>query len=503
MKKVLIVDDETIVRFTLRSMIDWQKLGFEVVADCINAIHALDYLKANEVDLLITDMKMPDMSGIELLRQLSQWERMPVTLVLSGYNEFDLVREAFRLGACDYILKSDLNADSMERTLTSLNENQFNELSGKIEADRYTKRQEKLEDGRYLVVLFEVDDFMKQAARFGENLEELEKPVLELARQIARVASKTKIYAVTPARYLLYYKAREAFDNQSDIVSIVKQLQSVWHDYMNLSVSAAISKEVDTQDIDKALSINELLLRIGTIYGKASICTEWENGSQAEQSELLRDTYEPLIKALYSADEIRLEQEKQAFLHQLNGMGIEDAKDIVLTVIALLAMKFREYDDDFHALFPEEVNYWEKVERLDNLRELELWLGNFLRWVVEYITNKKDNKQIDIILRAKRFITDNYANPELNLKSVADYIGFNEKYFSSRFTKESGNTFSAYLTDIRLQKAQNLMNTTDMKMYEISDRVGYNNVEHFNRMFKKTFGISPGDYKKKERKVEI
>lgn len=501
MKKVLIVDDETVVRFTLRSMIEWEDLGYQVVADCINAIQALDYLMNHEVDLLITDMKMPDMSGIELLRRLSQTKQLPLTLVLSGYHEFEMVREAFRLGVSDYILKSDLNADSMERILIKLNENEFKaELPIKMQSQKYVKNEKKLTDGRYLVVLFEVDDFIKQAARFGENLkEELEKPVLELAKQIARVASKTTIHSITPARYILYYKAREAFDNQSDVVSIVKQLQSVWHDYMNLSVSAGISMEVDLLEIEDALHMSELLLRMGALYGKAFICTEWENGKQAEQSELLYDEYEPLIKALYSADEIKINEEKKIFMHQLNLISVDEAKDRVLTVIALLAMRFREYDDDFYALFPEDVNYWEKVKRLENLRELELWLGNYFRWVLEYITNKKDNKQIDIILRAKRFMTDNYANPELNLKSVADYVGFNEKYFSSRFSKEIGNTFSAYLTDIRLQKAKNLMNTTDMKMYEISDRVGYNNVEHFNRMFKKTFGISPSDYKKKEK----
>ena len=79
------------------------------------------------------------------------------------------------------------------------------------------------------------------------------------------------------------------------------------------------------------------------------------------------------------------------------------------------------------------------------------------------------------------------------------YNIFNEKYFTTRFTKEVGTNFRDYLTDIRLNRAKKLMETTDLKMYEISDRVGYNNVEHFSRMFKKHFGISPGDYKKDHR----
>lgn len=498
MKKVLIVDDETIVRFTLRSMLEWEKFGYEIAADCMNGQQALEYLKKYKVDLLITDMKMPDMSGIELLRQISREGNMPVTLVLSGYNEFELVREAFRLGAYDYILKSDLEVCNLARILTLLNEKVFNQKQENREETRGDRKQEEeLEEGSYSVVLFELDDFLRQTARFGEDLKgKLEKPVLELARQIPRMAARAKIYAVNPARYILYYKVTDSAQYFSGAVSITRQLQSVWRDYMNLSVSAGISKAVEVPEIEEALKKDELLLRIGAVCGRGFLFTEWENGRLASQSELLKEKYELLVKALYSGDELLLENEKEILFRELDHMDEARAKEEILVVVALLAMKFREYDDDFYALFPEEIDYYKKMERIEGIRELELWVSNYFRWVLDYIVNRKEQKQPDMMLRAKRFIADNYANPELTLKSAADYVGLNDKYFSSRFTRETGTTFSGYLTDIRLQKAKNLMHKTDLKMYEISDRVGYNNVEHFNRMFKRTFGISPGDYKK-------
>lgn len=525
MKKVLIVDDETIVRFTLRSMIEWERFGFEIAADCMNAAQALEYLGEQAVDLLITDMKMPDMSGIELLRQIAGEGNMPVTLVLSGYNEFELVREAFRLGAYDYVLKSDLNAENMARILTALNEKVFEDrqptahsaktfgdrqpaarsakaFEGEQSAARSAKTAEYRqtdapEEGCYSIVLFEVDDFLRQAARFGEDLKgKLERPVLELAGQIPRVAARARLYAVNPARYILYYKVKDMEQYRSGVVSVTKQLQAVWRDYMNLSVSAGISRAVDVSETDKALNRDELLLRIGAVYGRGFLGTEWEDGALAGKTELRKERYELLVKALYSGDELMLETEKEILLREINSREETEAKEEILTVIALLAMKFREYDDDFHALFPDEIDYGRKLRRIGGSRELELWVNNYFRWVIDYIINRKEQKQLDIILRAKRFIADNYANPELTLRSVADYIGLNEKYFSSRFTKESGSTFSGYLTDVRLRKAKHLMHTTDLKMYEISERVGYNNVEHFNRMFKRMFGISPGDYKK-------
>ena len=102
----------------------------------------------------------------------------------------------------------------------------------------------------------------------------------------------------------------------------------------------------------------------------------------------------------------------------------------------------------------------------------------------------------DSIQKAVAFLQDNYANPELCLKMVADYVALNEKYFSTRFTKECGSSFIAYLNDLRLFHAQEFLMQTDLKMYEISDRVGYNNVEHFNHIFKKKFGKTPSEYRK-------
>ena len=98
MKRVLIVDDESIVRVALRSLIDWEKHGYMVVRDCMGGRQAVEYIKENPVELLITDMKMPDMDGLELISHLGEIGLLPVTVVLSGYNEFELVREAFRLG---------------------------------------------------------------------------------------------------------------------------------------------------------------------------------------------------------------------------------------------------------------------------------------------------------------------------------------------------------------------------------------------------------------------
>ncbi|MCI9592773.1 MAG: helix-turn-helix domain-containing protein [Lachnospiraceae bacterium] len=502
MNQVVIVDDETIIRVTLRSLLVWESLGFHVAADFSGGKPALEYLRKNRADLLIVDMKMPDLNGIVLMEKLKEEGILPLTIVLSGYNEFSLVREAFRIGAYDYLLKSDLSRESLLVLLQKLKQTIF--LDGGRDKTVFSDAVEESLgigqlEGEHGMVLFSVDEGMKQTARFGEDLGEyLQKPVLELARQLPRVAARGKLAAVDPLHYVLAYKAGDKVQYRHTIISVVRQLQSVWRDYMNLTLSAAVSDPACGEVLFDKLKRGSSLIKLAVLCGKNAFCAEWEWEEELEiylrEEEARAD--EGLFLALYGADVVALEEKKRRFFEELSGLTFEKGRSRCLVFIARLAAVFEKYGDDFFGLFPDEADYREKLAVLQSDRELELWMNNFLRWVTDYIENRHDTVQADAILRAKRFLSDNYANPELTLKSVADYVGLNEKYLSTRFTKEAGTTFSAYLTDLRMQKAKNLMISTDLRMYEISERVGYHNVEHFNRMFKKSFGFSPGDFRK-------
>lgn len=503
MNQVVIVDDDMIVRVTLRSLLDWEKFGFTVAADFSGGKAALEYLKHHRADLLVVDMKMPDLDGISLMEQLQAEGKLPVTVALSGYNEFELVRQAFRVGAFDYLLKSDLTSESLKKLLDNLNGQIFLEnCSGEKKVPASVGSGALLEtlSGMYGIVLFEIDDQKRQAARFGPDLaEQLGKPVLELARQLPRVAAKGRLESIDPFHYILLYQAADPNQYHHTISSVIRQLQSVWKDYMNITLSAAASEPYEGAMLSQALEKNYQLLKLAVLSGRGALCTEWECKEELKALSVCQEQEEGLALALYRADPVFLQQEKQKFFCRLEQMEFWEGCRYSLMVIVLLAGCFAQYEDDFFALFPEEVSYREKIGRLTCSRELELWLNNYFRWVTDYVENRSRTCQPDLIVKAKRFLGDNYSNPELTLKSAADFVGLNEKYFSSRFTKESGMTFSAYLTDLRMQKAKNLMITTDFKMYEISERVGYHNTEHFTRMFKRSFGVSLGDYRKSHR----
>ena len=244
--RTLIVDDETLLRVTLRSLIDWERRGYTVVADCVGGAQALTTCKSHTVDLLITDVKMPGMSGLELLDRLRRGSHMPVSVVLSGYNEF----RAGARGVPPGRLRLPAQGRS-ERT-------EPGPPAGRPAPKRSSptprppppksgagQQPAELAPGDYAAVVFSVDDFARQAARFGPDLrEKLEKPMLELARQIPRLSGRATIQGGVslPVRAVLPGAGQAAF--QGTITSVIRRLQAVWRDYMNLSVLAAVSGAV-------------------------------------------------------------------------------------------------------------------------------------------------------------------------------------------------------------------------------------------------------------------
>lgn len=523
MRNVLIVDDDTIVRLTLRSLICWEDTGCRIAADAVHGQQALEYLRAFHVDLIITDMKMPVMDGLGLLKELGKKDQLPVVLVLSGYDDFKLVREAFRLGAYDYLLKSDLTAKGMTAMIKRIESEIWSKEDTFIKEEALKSpvplKSVEIPDPilladmamgkralhgpffqqEYLVIQLEIEDFFRASARFGNDMEEeLVRPFLQLAGQIPRVNARCVLGEISPSRYIMLYRTSPSEQYRENCASACRQLIHVWKHFMNLSVSAGISGPGKGQE--EFLACFEEAgkqLKLCCLKGKGQLCFPWEDGVVSYDKVChTGETYKKLLSGLMAGDEFLVAEEKERLLGELYHMEFKEAKEICLHLICCLAWRLTDNRDDLSALFAEEVNYYEKTGRLLEMRSLELWLNNYFRWIMDYMAHQGERKQTDFMIRAKRFILDNYANPELTLKSVADFAGLNEKYFSTRFTSKEGMTFSNYLTCVRMRKARELMETTDLKIYEISQSVGYNSVEHFTRVFKKIYGVSPGSWRK-------
>lgn len=514
MKRLLIVDDDALIRATLHTIVNWNELGYEIAGDAQNGEQALRILKNEQIELVFTDMKMPVMDGIKLMEQINQMDKKPQIVALSGYDDFSLVRSAFKLGAFDYMLKEDISAQGVTELIRKLHpvlkEDTVSSCSGKKEEDFLKEailgrvvpvKKGKIFEESYVLAAFEIDEFKENTVRFQSSFEEyLVKPMINIAQQIPRIANKCIFISLSPALYFLYIPIAENHLQVApgSVIALCKQLKNVWNNYMNLPVSVGISRVgKNSEDFCNCLLDTENQLKLRYLVGKGSINFYGEEGRIIPEKAYERQTiYADTIQALQEGDLVKLEEQKRILLRRFTDMREEDARKECLYLVWFIALMMRENEDDIWSLFLGEVNYYEKIGRISDVGSLGIWTNNYISYVADYIVNTYDRNQMDLFQKARRFIMDNYANPELTLGSVAAYVGLNEKYFSSCFTKEMGNTFSNFLTEVRIENARELLRTTDMKMYEISGNVGYNSVEHFNRMFKKVCGVSPSVYKR-------
>ena len=208
------------------------------------------------------------------------------------------------------------------------------------------------------MVLFEVKDFKHQSARFGDDWKEgMAKPMLELVRQI----------------------------------------QAVWRDYMNLEVMAGISSPVVYSQMDEALGQDISLLKWSALYGSYGICTYWDMKEFLENMEKEQKRCAILLNALFSGDPIGIEEGRQAIFSNIDRLPVKEAGNRMLHFICLLADRFKEYELDFSGVFPEPVDYYQKIGRLETIGEISLWLNNYISWVANHLELIQENRQ-DICL---------------------------------------------------------------------------------------------------------
>lgn len=507
MIRVLLVDDEAVLRSSLSTMVNWEEEGCKVVGSASNGKEALELLRSQTVDLIFTDIKMPIMDGIRLLDALSRFDTPPVTVALSAYNEFDLVRKAFRLGAQDYILKNDLNESSLKTLLISLKKNVLQrtdseQAHGEEEppGDRLRrmalgneKPDETFLGGCWSLACLDIDNFQSVSLRFkGDLSATLIQPLIEFAHQVPRLKTHSVIAALSPSRYVLLFQGKEKAAQAGDIC---RQVLWAWKRYMNISASGGLSRIGNSAE-EFADCLHECEMNGGFkyIFGFGGAFGEDTNdlldiraihAMGAKLEALLTDVRQMRSDALLAG--------QQELFSSFHGGLLEDAKRTALAIVYHVQIEMLNTGGDFWHSFHTKIqsDYYQQIACLEDVSGVERWISHFLLSAVSYYEATQPSVEVDSLEKARRFIMEHYTDSDLNLTAVARHVDLNQKYLCSQFSKRFGKSFVSYLTELRLNHAKQLILKTDMKIYEICYTVGFSSVEHFIRLFKKATGVTP------------
>ena len=285
--------------------------------------------------------------------------------------------------------------------------------------------------------------------------------------------------------------------------TFLAQVQRAWKNYMNISCTVGMAAphaepETSFYTVLEQAETNTTLRYVlgpGRIYDE-SYYPQFDPVTALRQAKSCM----PFIRAVMEADFAQVEQYKNELVGYMQDLPLEQGQSLALLYLYNLYYEMGFYDMQVAYKLGLDHRLYQRLRAIETQRDLVIYFTSVLRRIMEYFESNYDQQFPDPVLRAKRFLDDSYMRANLTLGEVAQRSGYNEKYFCTLFKKRFDVSYSDYLTGLRIAAARELLEKTNMRMYEVCDAVGYNSVEHFLRTFKRATGQTPLQYRKENVK---
>lgn len=484
MKTVLIVEDEKLIRQGIRTMVQRSGVPIEVIIECNNGEAALEILKEQKVDVMFTDIRMPKMDGIRLVREIQKIPDKPDIVAVSGYDDFSYAVELLRYGVREYILKP-VEREKITAILQTLEE-EYNERQQQVRQEQQIGRNQI----RYLLMNDDPSD--KEVQLLESKYEDY---FFTSGYQICVAGKGFEMEERENTMFLSDLREGNLCIFKPDLLWIV-QKNELWQEYAGIS------------------GVHKGLKELKIAYNEAM-----EARKRAFFS--LQNPVEYGTKKAIIPEGIRKESIKQvspqAWTQRLHLIGTGKTEELGNQWKTLFAelKKERIKPEEFEAGMDQFLTEVEKIYRnlvdekmwqqIENCRNIYQYSGidDYQDAIMDLIFDlharineePDDNGTQQKIRMAEEYIKENY-NKDLNMAVVSNYISMNYSLFSYEFKQCTGKNFVNYLKDLRIAEAKRLLAETDDKVIDISQQVGYENEKHFMKIFKNICGVSPSEYRK-------
>lgn len=534
--KVFLVEDEMVIRRGIKNSIDWEKEGYIFCGEASDGELAYPMIIKEKPDILITDIRMPFMDGLELCKLVKKELPNIKILILSGYDEFDYAKEAIRLGVTEYLLKpissgkllEALNGvsesirrekedkDLVRKYMEEMRENTEHEkqkffeqmIAGNLSmADALEtgkKYEMNLSAGMYNLLLFRFT-LGEENRKSGELLGEAEYAIEKLTERLEYVFEFQR--GVEGWAFLLMADNEEQMSER--VKELSKDLEEIMKNYSTIAYFGGIGQPVarlreleeSFREAERALAAR-FTMELNRIISVEDIRMA-QNVDTLDDIEItsfgeIEKTRTMLEKFLNNGAEDEIDEFVDVYINELPEENLKSVlmRQYIIMDAYIVMMSFCEkiegIEGEMQAQSEELKNSMKTIQTLEEIK-------NYIRMLLKKIIGVRDTisgrRYSDIIEIAKDQIRKTYMSDEISLNTIAAEVGMSPSYFSSIFSKEMGKTFVEYLTEIRMDRAKELLMCSLMKTSEIGYEVGYKDPHYFSYIFKKTQNCTPKEFR--------
>jgi len=529
MYKIFLIDDEDEVREAIERKTDWAAFGFELAGAFGNGRDALEAAETTVPDLVITDICMPFMDGLELTARLGERYRDVRTVILTGYEDFDYAKRAISLKVHEYLLKPinfgeltellgrlkrELDEDRKRRedlqalrrqlheSLPLLREKFLERMVGaSVGADEIERKFRlfgiRLAGPAYVALVMDLDE--TDGGPFGEG--ETERELLRfgaanIAQEIFEQEHGGLVFGTKDDKTAIVLSG-DAASCSVLAQSLAAQAARSIEKYLKVQVSFGIGRIYE--DVTKLSSsyleaISALDYRFTLGKNRVIAIQDMERGGDCRKP-CYAEWEKKLVTAMKNGSEEAYEQTLAAWIEQLrdaapNAQAGRSQVQRFLVAVMNLVEETGFGEEVFEAAEP-----FTQALSFKTLDDLKAWLAGLGADVMRQIAAGRKSQARSQLAQAEAYIRERYADPDLSLQEVAQHAYMSMNYFSAMFKQHCGESFIEHLTRLRLEKAKELLASSALKTYEIAERVGYADPQYFSVIFKRNVGCTPREFR--------
>ncbi len=528
MYKLLIVDDEFLVLEGLKKLVDWGKHQIQIVGEASNGSEGVVLAKSKKPDIILTDIKMPDMSGLDMIKTIKDQIPSMSFIVLSGYDDFNWAKRAIQYGVVDYLLKPldfqqlDLAIEKAIKNINAERTHEFNKekLTNELNKSLSMRRRETLL--KLLKGSSESENVLKEHLENANlSLGNGECAVMVLKAKNRAEQEDVDDYCLKDIYNKIFIEIEEkgfgyGLDLEENTGVLIFDAQDIAEKWISIMAEFVYEKFSLTrygivlgigsnchgiQRIKYSLLEAEQAVQYWYLYDLPIIFySEIKNQlMKLEKMDFPPKFEKSIIEGLKLLNRDIIEQSLNAYYEQISSKKIEilHFKNVIIEFLFGIKRELNKINIDLTKVF---IDVFEEIYSIENMNSIEsIWnsVKSFIDRIFLFIMKTEKTSSKQVVQEIMQYIEDNYNSAEISLNEVAERIYLTPNYISMLIKQETGENFSDIVVGKRIEKAKELLFDVTLKTYEIAEKVGYSDPNYFSRTFKKVVGISPVDFRNK------